>query len=243
MSHVLEGGTQAWEAAGYVLFSGVNVPSKAFGEWVEHHYGTESVDAPELKSWLDAGRDMVVLDSRPLEEFRRMSIPTGDQRAGRRAGLPHRRPGAGPGHAGGGELRRAHAQHPGRGEPAPGRHAQPGGGAAQRHDGLGAGRAARASAGGPTRYPAGHAAAPPAWRSSGPRASPRRSGVGVIGPLDLARFEEDPDRTLYVLDVRDPAEFAAGHRPGQPQRAGRPARAGDGPLDRRARRPHRAARR
>ena len=39
-------------------------------------------------------------------------------------------------------------------------------------------------------------------------------GVGVIGPLDLDGFEEDPERTLYVLDVRDPAEFRAGHRPG-----------------------------
>ncbi|MEO8713796.1 MAG: rhodanese-like domain-containing protein, partial [Acetobacteraceae bacterium] len=40
------------------------------------------------------------------------------------------------------------------------------------------------------------------------------SGVGIIGPLDLARFEEDGERTLYLLDVRDPAEFRAGHRPG-----------------------------
>jgi rhodanese-related sulfurtransferase len=30
----------------------------------------------------------------------------------------------------------------------------------------------------------------------------------------LSRFEDDPDRTLYVLDVRDPVEFRAGHRPG-----------------------------
>jgi hypothetical protein len=69
---VLDGGTKAWEAAGNVLFSGVNVPSKAFGEWVEHHYGTESVDARGLKAWIDSGRDMVVLDSRTLEEFTRM---------------------------------------------------------------------------------------------------------------------------------------------------------------------------
>src|SRR6201994_1001595 len=74
---VLDGGTKAWAEAGYELFSGVNVPSKAFGEWVEHHYGTESVDAAELKSWIDSGRNMVVLDSRTLEEFTRMSIPTG----------------------------------------------------------------------------------------------------------------------------------------------------------------------
>ena len=46
MSPVLDGGTRAWEAAGYVLFSGVNVPSKAFGEWVEHHYGTQASIRP-----------------------------------------------------------------------------------------------------------------------------------------------------------------------------------------------------
>src|SRR6201999_2904512 len=74
---VLDGGTKAWEAAGNVLFSGVNVPSKAFGEWVEHHYGTESVDPPDLKAWIDEGKNIVVLDSRTHEEFVRMSIPTG----------------------------------------------------------------------------------------------------------------------------------------------------------------------
>ena len=36
-----------------------------------------SVDPPELKPWLDGSRKMVVLDSRTLEEFTRMSIPTG----------------------------------------------------------------------------------------------------------------------------------------------------------------------
>jgi rhodanese-related sulfurtransferase len=46
------------------------------------------------------------------------------------------------------------------------------------------------------------------------------SGVGVIGPLDLDRYEEDPDRTIYVLDVRDPSEFAARHRHGTRNAAG-----------------------
>ena len=36
---VLEGGTTAWEAEGRELYAGVNVPSKAFGEHVEHTYG------------------------------------------------------------------------------------------------------------------------------------------------------------------------------------------------------------
>jgi rhodanese-related sulfurtransferase len=59
------------------VFSGVNVPSKAFGEVVEHRYGTPSISAEELKAKIDAGANMVVVDSRPLDEFRVMSIPTG----------------------------------------------------------------------------------------------------------------------------------------------------------------------
>ena len=47
---VLEGGCAAWQASGGELFSGVNVPSKAFGEFVEHHYGTPRIPPAEL-SW------------------------------------------------------------------------------------------------------------------------------------------------------------------------------------------------
>ena len=39
----LEGGIAGWAAAGFEVFSGVNVPSKAFGEFVEHETGTPSV--------------------------------------------------------------------------------------------------------------------------------------------------------------------------------------------------------
>ncbi len=170
---------------------------------------------PDLKSWIDAGRDMVVLDSRTQEEFVRMSIPSGHQRAGRRTGLPHRRPRARSRHAGGGELRRPHPQHHGRRKPAPRRHPQPGGGAAQRHDGLGAGRACAASAGRTERVRAGHAAAPPRWRCSAPsrfaeQSRRRRDRRRSTSPAS----RRTRDRTLYVLDVRDPAEFRAGHRPG-----------------------------
>ena len=74
---VLEGGVCAWAAAGYTLFSGVNVPGKAFGEVVEHEHGTPSTSAEELKSMLDAGEDLVILDSRPTPEFTNFSIPGG----------------------------------------------------------------------------------------------------------------------------------------------------------------------
>ena len=74
---VLGGGIDAWAAAGFTLVSGVNVPSKAFGEVVEHELGTPSVSAEELNAMLAAGGDIVILDSRPTPEFTNFSIPGG----------------------------------------------------------------------------------------------------------------------------------------------------------------------
>lgn len=74
---ILDGGIAAWEKAGFVLFRGVNVPSKAFGEFVEHQSETPSIPPEELKSMIDSGEDLIVLDSRPWGEYRRMNIPTG----------------------------------------------------------------------------------------------------------------------------------------------------------------------
>jgi len=210
--HVLDGGTPAWAAAGFVLFSGVNVPSKAFGEWVEHHYGTESVDAAELKTWIDGGRDIVVLDSRPLEEFRAMSIPSGINVPG--GELAYRIADIAPDPAtlvvvncagrtrsilGAESLRRAGAPNPV---------------VALRNGTMGWELAGFECERGQTRR---YAPGPPATARLAldrARAFAETTGVGVIGPLDLERYAEDPDRTLYLLDVRDPSEFAARHRPG-----------------------------
>lgn len=74
---ILEGGCAAWRATGGELFSGVNVPSKAFGEFVEHHYGTPRIPPAELKRLLGEKRKLVILDSRPWEEYHRMNIPGG----------------------------------------------------------------------------------------------------------------------------------------------------------------------
>ncbi len=72
----LEGGVAAWAAAGFELFSGVNVPSKAFGEFVEHACDTPNIGPEELHRLIQDGADIVVLDSRPFDEYRRVSIPT-----------------------------------------------------------------------------------------------------------------------------------------------------------------------
>jgi len=74
---VLEGGTAAWAAAGYTLYKGVNVPGKLFGELVEHACHTPRVTAQELARMRAAGEDFVVLDGRPLAEYRKMNIPGG----------------------------------------------------------------------------------------------------------------------------------------------------------------------
>jgi len=209
---VLDGGTKAWADAGYVVFSGMNVPSKAFGEWAEHHYGTESVDPPELKAWIESGRDMVVLDSRTQEEFTRMSIPTG-------VPVP------------GGEL----AYRIGDIVPNPdtlvvvncaGRTRSIMGAESLRRAGI------------PNRVVALRNGTM-GWELAGltcERGRPERftpgtpktvalaleraktfadsTGVRVISPAELKAFEADTARTLYVLDVRDPSEFRAGHRAG-----------------------------
>jgi len=71
------GGVAAWGDAGFEVFSGVNVPSKAFGEFVEHTYDTPRVPPEKLKEMIDAGEDLVVLDSRPMSEYHAMNIPLG----------------------------------------------------------------------------------------------------------------------------------------------------------------------
>src|SRR5262245_20026128 len=73
----LDGGVAAWEKAGFVTFSGVHVPSKAFGEFVEHDSKTPSVSADELDAMMRGGSNLKVLDSRPFDEYSRISIPTG----------------------------------------------------------------------------------------------------------------------------------------------------------------------
>ena len=74
---VLAGGVEAWAAAGYEIYSGMNVPSKAFGEFVEHEENTPRMPAQEIKARVDAGEQVVILDSRPLAEYTKMSIPGG----------------------------------------------------------------------------------------------------------------------------------------------------------------------
>src|SRR5262249_16443991 len=74
--HALGGGVVAWAKAGFELFSGVNVPSKAFGEFLHHASRTPSISAQDLQRLVDEHSGVVVLDSRPFDEYQRVSIPS-----------------------------------------------------------------------------------------------------------------------------------------------------------------------
>ncbi|WP_270937641.1 rhodanese-like domain-containing protein [Falsiroseomonas oryzae] len=210
--HVFDGGTPAWKAAGYEVFSGVNVPSKAFGEWVEHHYGTPSVDAAELKAMQDRGDDILVVDSRPLAEFRNMSIPGAIDVPG--GELAYRVPsmlvrpdttvvvncaGRTRSILGAESLRQAGLPNPV---------------VALRNGTMGWELAGfRCDRGRADRYAEG---TPPDAAESLARARrfAAEHGAQRLDPAGLAALRADASRTTYVFDVRDPAEFAAGHLAG-----------------------------
>jgi cystathionine beta-lyase len=73
--HRLQGGAEGWQAAGLQLFAGVHVPSKAFGELVEEVRHTPHISALELARWQARGEPLLLLDGRPFDEYRKMTIP------------------------------------------------------------------------------------------------------------------------------------------------------------------------
>jgi len=202
-----------WAAAGFTLYSGINVPSKAFGEVVEHHYGTPSVAASELKAMQDRGDDLVVLDSRTFAEYHNMNIPRG-------ISVP------------GGELAyRVRDLAPleetlvvvncaGRTRSILGAQSVINAGIPNKVVALENGTMGWHLAGlelehGRTdRFPPGDPESLDAAIAMRDRIAVEH-GIETIDCARLARWQNEADsRTLYLLDVRDPDEFAAGHLPG-----------------------------
>lgn len=209
---LLEGGVGGWQAAGFELFSGVNVPSKAFGEFVEHTYDTPRLAPEEVKAMLDEGRDMVIVDSRPFTEYNRMNIPTGIDMPG--AELVYRihelapNPGtfvvvncAGRTRSIIGSQSLINAGIP---NPV----------AALRDGTMGwhlagfeveKGSVREAPMPGPDGARKALAAA---------ARVAERFGVETVSPETVTQWQGESNRTTYLLDVRSPAEFEAGHLAG-----------------------------
>ena len=74
---ILDGGLSAWQNARRPTVSGVNVPSKAFGERVHHDRHIPDLSPQELKALQEGSTNLVILDVRTPEEYGRFCIPGG----------------------------------------------------------------------------------------------------------------------------------------------------------------------
>lgn len=209
---LLARGLQGWRDAGGELFIDVNVPSKSFGELVEAERHTPSLAAEEVQALIDAQADVVVLDARRYDEYHTMNIPTGVSVPG--AELVLRAQALAPNPA-----TQIIVNCAGRTRSIIGTQSLVNAGipnpvAALRNGTIGwllAGQTLERGASrrfDPTVH-ADHTHAPAQARNVADRARVQRAQAS-----DLARFVAEAQRTTYLLDVRTPEEFAAGHLPG-----------------------------
>ncbi len=209
----LDGGIAAWEQAGFLLFSGMHVPSKAFGEFIEHHRGTPSIAANELDAWMREGRDIRILDSRPFDEYSRISIPTGINVPGAELVLRVRDIVPSPDTT-------IVVNCAGRTRSIMGAQSLIDAGVPNKVVALRNGTMGWHLAGltcdhgASARFPEVSAAGL-AWAQERAMQVARSRGVAVIDATALAEFlREGEERTTYVFDVRDPDEYRRGHWPG-----------------------------
>jgi rhodanese-related sulfurtransferase len=208
----LGGGIAAWVEAGFELFSGVNVPSKAFGEFVEHAAGTPSIAAEELQHLLRTGADVVVLDSRPLEEYARMSIPTAINVPGAELVLRVRDVARSP-------ETTVVVNCAGRTRSIIGAQSLINAGVpnkvvALRNGTMGWQLAGFSCDSGKDRRAKDVSPNGLAWARAAASEVASRSGVEHIDAATLQKWQQGRERTLYLFDVRDPDEYRAGHVPG-----------------------------
>lgn len=209
---VLEGGLSAYARVGEV-YRDVNVPSKAFGELVEAIRQTPSLSPRDARAVIEGSDDVVVLDARRFEEYHTMSIPRGQSCPG-------------------GELLYRIF------EVAPSPETIVIVNCAGRTRGL-LGTQSLLNAGVPNKVVAlrngtigwtlegleldegkvqrapkpSHEASLKARERA--KAWAEHVGVSIIDGDELSRLaEEARSRSLYLLDVRDPEEYAQGHPPG-----------------------------
>jgi rhodanese-related sulfurtransferase len=208
---VLGGGLGAWKAAGLELFSDVNAPSKAFGELVDATLHPPSIEPTELFDRLSRDEDVVVLDVRRFEEYQTMSIPSAQSVPG--GELVRRFPAAVPS-----EATLVVVNCAGRTRSIIGTQSLLNAGVANKVVALRNGTIGWTLAG--LELNRGASSRPPSptladGRSRrAARALADKAGVVHIDLGALGELAKRPDSTSYLFDVRDPDEYAAGHRPG-----------------------------
>ena len=209
---MLAGGVAGWRARGFEVFSGVNVPSKAFGEFVEETYGTPHVTAPEVKRMLDEGQDVVVVDSRPYDEYHRMNIPSSTDMPGAELALRIHDVAPDPGTL-------VVVNCAGRTRSIIGTQSLINAGIENRVAALKDGTMGWHLAGFELEHAATRVAPLPAdaGMAKALAAAERvaeRFGVQTVQRATVEEWRQAADRTTYLLDVRSPDEYTEGHLPG-----------------------------
>jgi rhodanese-related sulfurtransferase len=207
----LDGGIMAWRKAGFVLFSGVHVPSKAFGEFVEHDSGTPNISAAELNAMMQDGTELKVLDSRPFDEYTRISIPKGINVPGAELVLRLRDIVPSP-------STTIVVNCAGRTRSIIGAQSLINAGIPNKVFALCNGTMGWHLAGFTCESRKSHRAPKfsnggLAWAKSAAQMVAGKYGVGQIDRARLDAWRSDQKRTTYIFDVRDPVEYAAGHYP------------------------------
>ena len=210
--HLLVGGLAGWRDAGGELFRDVNVPSKSFGELVEHERHTPSLAAEEVKALLDAKADVVVLDARRFDEYATMSIPGGTSVPGAELALRVRDLAPNP-------ATRVIVNCAGRTRSIIGTQSLVNAGipnpvAALRNGTIGWLLAGQVLDHGAQRRFGGVSPANLTAAQAAAQSLADRAGAVRLTVAGLATWEADATRTLYRWDVRTPEEYAAGHLPG-----------------------------
>jgi rhodanese-related sulfurtransferase len=205
----LAGGIDAWAAAGFEVFSGVNVPSKAFGEFIEHASGTPNIGAAELERLLREKADVVVLDSRPFDEYSRVSIPTGINVPGAELVLRAREIVPSPDTL-------VVVNCAGRTRSIIGAQSLINAGlpnkvVALRNGTMGWSLAGFTCDSGRNRRAPDVSLKTLDWARQAAQRVAQSCGAERIDRRRLEALRQDAQRTLYVFDVRDPAEYVAGH--------------------------------
>jgi rhodanese-related sulfurtransferase len=210
---ILEGGVGAWAAAGHVLFETNYAVANCLGLYVQERYGTPRIDGAELRRRIEAGAPLVIVDSRPFEDFHAATVPgalnvplaelihrIGDLLPDRETQVVVHCGGKTRGILGAQSLINAGLENP--------------------VMSLDEGTMDWVLAGGVLEEGADRVPGP---ASAGAKSRARRAAGGIaerfgvrgLTPEELeARRGEADRRTLYLIDVRDREEYEAGHLPG-----------------------------
>ena len=162
----------------------------------------------------EAGENFVIVDGRPLAEYRQDEHPGRHLLPERRAGAAHRRHRPRPQDQDRRQLRGPHALHHRRADADRFRRSQSGRCAGERHAGLVPGRPGARAWREPALCRTAAAGADAAALEARRAELAAAHGAAFVAPARPTGWLADASRTTYLLDVRTPEEFAAHAVPG-----------------------------